>query len=119
MGADFFQVGCFQIENLLINRMQFFVFDLRQRSEVPPQINSSLEQKAFWSKAKAINPDQAVTAAKELVQSLEAPLMLLCEDGEISSQVAARLVREGYSHLLVVDGGIKQLIRDWEQSIDS
>jgi rhodanese-related sulfurtransferase len=113
MGADFFMIGWFQIESLLLNHMGFILFDLR------PHPDHTAEPKLFWDHARTVKPEDALSQAKEHLAALDQPLLLLCEDGEVSCQVAARLVRAGYSNLCVIEGGYKQLMSDWQQGLDA
>ena len=113
MNADFFEIGWFQIENLMINQMKFVLFDLREQ----PQCTT--EPKAFWAQAQQVPPAQAVAAAQAQLDSYEQPLLLLCGDGQTSGRVASELVKAGYTNLFVIEGGYQKLLSDWVLSKDS
>lgn len=113
MSADFFEIGWFQIENLMINQMTFVLFDLRKQPEVRN------EPKAFWARAQNVAPHDVVTQAKSKLESPDQPLLLLCNDGQVSSRVAADLVKEGFHNLFVIEGGYQKLLSDWELTTNS
>lgn len=110
MNADYFEIGWFQIENLLLNQMKFTLFDLSSESRRP------VEPKAFWAQALKVLPHQVLVAAQNQLQSPEQPLLLLCLDGKTSSRAALELTKAGYRNLFVIEGGYQKLLSDLERS---
>lgn len=115
----FFPIGAFQVDNLMINNMPFLFLDLRADTAVPPELKKSVEQLMFWRRARAIAPQNAISTVQELAPQTMMPVLLLCEDGRNSSEVAVKLGDLGYGHILVVEGGIEQLAREWTLTTDS
>lgn len=110
MSADFFEIGWFQIENLMINQMKFVLFDLRPGAEHP------VEPKALWSHALKVPPTQAVELARAKLGSAHDPLLLLCSDGRTSGQVAADLVKAGFTNIFVIEGGYQKLLSEFDRT---
>jgi len=101
------EIGLFQIENLLYAQTRFLFLDLRrEKTKVGPALEAVF--------AKAI-PLAATAVENYLVQEktpLPSPVVLVCEDGQTSQGVAARLEKLGYLNVYVVERGIEGLLSD-------
>ncbi len=103
-------LNSFQIENLLINNLNFLLIDLRAIRD------DSVEPKSLWQRAVAMNENEVLKKVGSLVTIQSSPILLLCEDGRKSERVFDELEAAGYVNVFVVEGGFERLRSDWEQS---
>lgn len=117
---EYLEVSYFQLENLIISNMRFLVFDFSSQDIRPQAVEKSFEQIQFWKRCRSITPevflnsiqrDQIEISGYEMGSN--PPVVLICEDGSISAKMAENLLQNGFTQVLVVEGGKKQLYRDW------
>lgn len=106
--SDFFEIGFFQLENLILNQVRFFFFDVRlEKSVVKDEPLKSMLQSAIPLEASEVEG-----YLKEKLEEKSAPIVVMCEDGEISSQLAEDLNGKGYINVNVIEQGFRGLVDD-------
>lgn len=102
------EIGLFQLENLVLTRTQFGLLDLRQ----VPAVTSVRPIDMILKAAVAVTPAQVVNYIQTQKWIKEYPVVLLCESGQVSSQIARQLEATGYSNIYVVAGGAEGLLSE-------
>jgi len=94
-------LGEYQLRNLIKNQVLFVYIDLRSAETRLREGNDP----ALHAGAHPAGLETAGQVAKTNCLSKEHPIVLLCENGEKSMQVAADLEKQGYTNVFVVRGG--------------
>lgn len=101
------EIGLFQLENLFLNPNRFLFFDLRsEKRPSAPAIDG------YLSRAVAMEPGDLSAHLRAEQTPLEFPVLLLCQDGETSGQIARELEAAGYMNIYVVTGGVAGLLSE-------
>ena len=102
------EIGLFQLENLILTRTRFTFLDLRKNPvrHVSPELQAVLDQ------AVRVPADAAATHLREGQIPPLTPVVLLCEDGQVSGQVARGLELAGYQNVYVVVRGEAGLLTE-------
>lgn len=101
------ELGLFQLENLFQNPNRFSFFDLRrERKPSTPQIEKLLKQAI---EASAHDLVERLTAEKV---AKEHPIVLVCETGATSAQLARELESAGFEQIYIVAGGVEGLLSE-------
>lgn len=105
---SFFQLGLYQLENLLIARPTFRFLDVRlqPRSVSIPRVQTIL------SHATVVSSSQALSHLKNTDCRADDPIVLLCEDGRLSYSVARELEAAGFRQIYLTEGGLDGLLRE-------
>jgi rhodanese-related sulfurtransferase len=101
------EIGLFQLENLFSNPNRFLFFDLRLKRDGLPK-----ELEIYFQKATAVGAADLLSYLKQNAVAAEMPLVLVCEDGQSSTQAAELLESEGYLQTYVVAGGVTGLLSE-------
>jgi rhodanese-related sulfurtransferase len=101
------EIGLFQLENLLQTPALFVYVDLRLDPAQTPERAKPLLHKSVALLAEQL---EGYLLDNKIPQS--APLLLLCENGKSSHQVATRLFSKGHDQIYVVSGGLEGLLND-------
>ncbi|MGE4132034.1 MAG: rhodanese-like domain-containing protein [Bdellovibrionales bacterium] len=101
------EIELFQLENLFLSPSRFVFWDLRQK--VHGTGRDSLDQ--LLSKANTVQ-EQEIEAELSKLSARDFPIVLLCEDGRRSSQLAQQLEKKGYVNVYVVAGGVVGLLAE-------
>ncbi|MBK7844925.1 MAG: rhodanese-like domain-containing protein [Bdellovibrionales bacterium] len=104
---DVWKIGPFQLENIIQNSGHFFLFDLRE-----PKVLLEEEEllfAPFLSGARRLPPELVKSSLSELSAGLDSPVILVCQNGRVSSKVAKDLGAHGYVNIYVLEGGVKSL----------
>ncbi|MBX3020848.1 MAG: rhodanese-like domain-containing protein [Bdellovibrionales bacterium] len=100
-------IGLFQLENLSMTGARFAFFDLRVEAKpVTPHIDRLL------MKAEHVRVNEAEARLGKIVPDKSAPVVLLCENGKTSRDLAHRLESAGYANVYVVSGGVEGLLSE-------
>lgn len=94
------EIGPFQLENLVQNRVQFHLFDLRKDSSWRhPLLDGAkpLDEK-LWPQQLADNK-----------VGIGDPIVLVCENGKRSRSLAAKMIKAKYVNVYVLENGINSL----------
>ena len=101
------EIGLFQLENLLHAQTRFLLLDLRrERSAVAADLVQIMEKAVALDAAQIEN-----YLVKEKIHE-EAPIVLVCENGQVSQAASSRLEKLGYRNIYVVERGIEGLLSD-------
>ncbi|MCB0365715.1 MAG: rhodanese-like domain-containing protein [Bdellovibrionaceae bacterium] len=107
--SEVWEIGPFQLENILTNIPVFWFFDLSKS----PLGEGVLEMMGeVLSPCVKIRPEGVLEELKRKGASLEQPVVLICEDGKRSRKVALRLTKSKYLNVYVVAGG-KQALAEY------
>ncbi len=87
----------------LINREEALVIDVS---------NSTDHAKGHIAGALHMPPSRIEAGNKQLLKSRERPVLLYCRNGQVSPQMANRLVKLGFEQVHVLRGGLTQWVSD-------
>lgn len=102
------EIALFQLENLCQSLQRFEFFDLRAVRTALPATLERLMQRSVSAKAEEIR-SKAQTLDKE------SPLVLICETGHKSSQLASELEAQGFKNIYIITGGVAGLLSELER----
>jgi rhodanese-related sulfurtransferase len=103
--AEVWEIGPFQLENLMANRGGHLLFDLSK-------VDSASEAEAvaaLLADRIAVDFGNLETTVADKVTDLGHPVILICEKGEDSTRAARRLMALNYTNVYVVSGGFEAL----------
>ena len=104
--SDYFEIGYFQLENLMMNQVQFYFFDIGMvRTKIADEPLKSLLRFLV-----AMEPEDIEPYLKEKSETNTVPIVLLCEDGVRSRKWAKVLSEAGYININIVEGGFSGLM---------
>jgi len=106
--SSFFQIGLYQLENLLIARPAFRFLDVR----LQPRPTSVPRVQNVLSHATVVSSHQVVNFLRNADCRADEPIVLLCEDGRLSQSVATSLEAAGFQQIYVIENGLDGLIRE-------
>lgn len=100
-----YSINGFQLENLISNNIAFLFFNLSADFTV----ESSSEFMSLVFKLSVINTEAEI---KNKINKSEKqnPIILICKNGDKSSEFAQSLYKEGYINTFFLEGGIVSLI---------
>ncbi len=101
------EIGLFQLENLRLTGLAFRLLDLRQEPKAEVEALSSALNGASSVQAQDV-PAYLAAQAHDKHQ----PVVLLCETGQRSAQVASQLETAGYTNIYVIQCGITGLLSE-------
>ena len=104
---DWMEIGLFQLENLTLMPTRFLYLDLRvDDQDLPPNLLTILKS------AQRLNPELLDSHLTQMKADQNTPMVLVCETGDCSRQMAQRLVKNGYQQVYVVSGGVRGLLAE-------
>lgn len=103
-------VGFFQFDNLLKNRVPFFLVRSDLDIESAYGVLEKMHLRNYSLVVQALNFENAKAALAERQARKEDPVLVLCEDGKQSQKVAQALAADGHVNVYFVLGGW-QLLR--------
>ncbi|MBX7230458.1 MAG: hypothetical protein K1X29_00095 [Bdellovibrionales bacterium] len=93
----------FQVENLLLNNVNFLLLDLRvKKSRQDEPIN-------FFKKALSVDESEVLTKVRELLPHVAHPVLLICDNGKQSALKAEELNSMGFLNVYFFLGGYEVL----------
>ncbi|HVK60299.1 MAG TPA: rhodanese-like domain-containing protein [Bdellovibrionales bacterium] len=98
--SDPLMIGRYQLENLLKNGVLFHFFNLSVQSSAHSLLHGSVKLEA----------SAAVEHISHLGLSKDAPIVLICENGAKSMEVARVLGENLFLNVYVVEGGTVSLV---------
>ncbi len=110
MSDEFLFIGFFQLQNLCEARVPFIFIDLSTQKTQIPIVDKML------SKSIKTDLNSVLEHVGKNAPPKEVPIVLLCDDGRLSSQAAQKLAENKYLNTYVVRGGLKQLVIDAQES---
>jgi len=108
MSDHYFEIGYFQLENLLLNQVQFYFFDISgyKFTERDEPLKSMLKN------TTALEPSDIAPYLKEKGEEPSVPIVIMCEDGVISQRWAQKLGESGFLNVNVIEGGVQSLAEE-------
>jgi rhodanese-related sulfurtransferase len=105
------KVGYYQFDNLVKNRIPFMFINFGEDI-------SSWYQSIFKLHIQTHQILTTLDQAEKLLTEKQIPkdfaILLLCQNGKQSENFTGYLVRNGYTNVYLVDGGIQQMMTDKE-----
>src|SRR4051794_23031183 len=98
MGSNFFTLGLYQLENLIMARPSFRFFDVRMH----PQSVTDVRVQALLTQAIVVRKSELLNHLETIRVRPEEPIVLLCEDGRLSDSAASELEAAGYKQVYIV-----------------
>jgi rhodanese-related sulfurtransferase len=104
--GEIFEIGYFQLENLSLNQVSFVFFDLRKvRDPVKDEPLRSMMKPAL-----AMDSEDVTAYLSEKAFDKTTPIVLMCEDGQVSRGLASGLEEQGYVNVNVIENGFRGLL---------
>jgi rhodanese-related sulfurtransferase len=100
------EIALFQLENLLLTQSKFILLDLRETLESPPELGVMLKR------AVRVSGLQVQSYLQDNAVGPDLPLILLCEQGRRSTEIAVALENHGFKNVYVVAGGVAGLLSE-------
>ncbi len=101
-------LGLFQLESLMLSSAPFYLIDIRMQ----PMLVNSARVQACLNMAKVVQISDLSEHLKTFDLGFHFPVILVCEDGRMSTAEAQRLIDQGFMQVYVVDGGTDGLLRE-------
>lgn len=86
----------------------YYLIDLRM---MPMAVNSARVQ-ACLNTAKVVPASELMEHLKTYDLGFDYPVILVCEDGRMSTSEAQKLIDQGFMQVYVVEGGTDGLLRE-------
>lgn len=105
------QIGIYQIENLILQRVPFTLMDLTQESDLITPFEHLNPYYLNFLKTQILKTTTHDYQSNEKFQSLskEAPIVIICDSGKDSIKVSQELQADGYINVFYVSGGFRGL----------
>lgn len=103
------KIGFYQFNNLIRNRIPFLLINLGQ------EISSwyeSIFKMHLEAQQRRIDGSEIDSLLQTEKTPKDFPILLLCQNGRTSTQVADKLKNQGYTNVYLIDGGIQQMMTD-------
>jgi rhodanese-related sulfurtransferase len=101
------EIGLFQLENLVLTPARYCVVDLRaERGSTRPEVDRLLH------KARHLTAEELLAQVKDGQIPSQLPVILVCQDGRLSKDIARRLESVGHQQVYVVAGGVFGLLSE-------
>lgn len=107
MSLDLNEIGEFQFENLIRNRIPFVFINLT--SELPQLFAQSFYQKHLESIEIRAQEPTALDQLKQRNHPQHEAILIICENGVRSKQFVSKLEAEGYLNVFFMAGGMSSL----------
>lgn len=101
-------LGLFQLESLVLARAPGALIDLRKL----PMMVPSPRVQACLSTAQVVDPRDLEGFLKRQNLGQHSPVILMCEDGQMSNAFAQKLLSKGFTQVYTVEGGTDGLLRE-------
>lgn len=102
-------IGFFQFDNLVRNRIPFLFLKNAVDVESAFGVMEKMHIRNFSIILEKLDLSHAETALKERHAQKDSPLVVLCEDGVKSLELANKLCEQGYMNVYYVLDGVKGL----------
>ena len=102
-------IGFYQFDNLIRNRIPFLLINLGQ------EISSwyeSIYKMHLEAQQRRIDSSEIDSLLRSEKTPKDFPILLLCQNGQLSSKSVDNLRRQGYTNVYLIDGGIQQMMTD-------
>ena len=103
------KINYFQFDNLVKNRVPFTLLNLGT-SLVPLFI--SVYKAHVEAHEVMTDPAQALVTLDEKKVPKDGAVLVICQDGRLSSNLSMQLEEKGYPNVYLIDGGYQQLMTE-------
>jgi rhodanese-related sulfurtransferase len=105
------QIGIYQIENLILQRVPFTLLDLTAKGNVIAPFEHLNTYYLNFFKNLILKTTETEYKSAEKFQALakEAPIVIVCDSGKESMKLVSELEAEGYINVFYVNGGAASL----------
>jgi rhodanese-related sulfurtransferase len=105
------QIGIYQIENLILQRVPFTLLDLTNDANLIAPFEHLNSYYLNFFKNLILKTTTTDYKSTDKFKSLpkDAPVVIVCDSGEDSKKIASELESSGYFNSFYVDGGAKSL----------
>jgi hypothetical protein len=105
------QIGIYQIENLILQRVPFTLLDLTKETNLIGPFEHLNPYYLNFFKNLILKTTETAYKSTEKFQSLpkDAPVVIVCDSGDESKKIASELESAGYINTFYVDGSAKTL----------
>ena len=101
------ELGLFKLENVLSTPTRFCFIDLREGQPADdPQLQPLLRRATRIPEAEV----EGYLRSQHI--AVDSPVLLVCEDGDRSSQLARQLEAKAFTNIYVVAGGVAGLLSE-------
>ncbi|MCC7403890.1 MAG: hypothetical protein IT288_05775 [Bdellovibrionales bacterium] len=112
--AQVWEIGPFQLENIVVNRGGYLLFDLSKTNSS----NEAAEVAELLADRIAVNLADLESAVAGKVTDSGHPMILICDQGKESTRAARRLMALNYTNVYVVTGGLEAVRAYFAESND-
>ena len=99
--SEVMTVNADQFKGLMSSGAPFVLIDLREESSRP-----------VINRARKMGSAEAVNHVQTNKMDLAQPIVILCDDGDVSMKVAEELDERGYINVVVLEGGNKVIANE-------
>lgn len=113
------EISFYQLENLILQRVPFHFINIANEEALLScfiHINPYFQKFLKDQLRTVASLEKAQELIKENQFSIDTPLVLICENGEISKKLAEELEQKAFKNVYVIAGGLKQLISDTKKT---
>lgn len=105
------EIGIYQLENLVMQRVPFTLFDMTQTHDLPELFKHLNPYYLNFLKQQIVKITPTELLMNEKFQSLpkDSPMVLLCDLGAESQKMAQELETKEYQNVFYVNGGAKSI----------
>ena len=103
------KIGFYQFDNLIQNRIPFLLINLGQ--DISSWYESIFKQHLETAQRRIDSLEVDALLKTEKIPK-EFPILLLCQNGKISGKMTDSLIKQGFSNVYQIDGGIQQMMTD-------
>lgn len=106
MDSFLHEIGAFQFENLVRNRIPFVLLNM---GEPLTGLFPSFHQSHLDGLTVNTSPEGALASLRERHLPAEQAVVLVCGDGRESQRTLPALLEAGYTNVFVISGGLTRL----------
>lgn|GEM_PF-1631511 len=112
-GKNTLKINFYQLDNLINNRVPFLFFNM---SESLLSWYSSVSKMHVETYEIMLKENQLIAVLTEKTAPKNYAIVLLCDEGSVSLQLAENLEKLAYTNVYVIDGGYQQMVTERNQS---
>lgn len=107
------KINFFQLDNLIRNRIPFILLNLGPSLK---ELYSSVYKLHVEANEVLTDFEKVMDVLAEKKAPKDAPLLLICQDGEKSAALFKDLQAKAYTNVYLIDGGYQQLMTERAQA---
>ena len=106
------KINFFQLDNLIRNRVPFVLLNLGPSLK---ELYTSVYKLHVEANEVLTDIEKVIVVLADKKAAKDAPLLLICQDGEKSAALFTDLQSQGYTNVYLIDGGYQQLMTERAQ----